>query len=116
MLRFNTLGLTGGTASPKDALARAYQLRGFEIEHYWKRSTYFWAFQVAIFAAFALLWKQADAADWGIVSVALASLGVLTALANSLSALDRNSGSRIGNIISTCSKMSLRGAFTKRCG
>lgn len=83
----NTLGLTGGTASPKDALARAYQLRGFEIEHYWKRSTYFWAFQVAIFAAFGLLWKQADAADWGIVSVALASLEVLTALANSLSAL-----------------------------
>lgn len=81
-----TLGINGGSASAKDALERAYKLRTFEIEHYWKRATYFWAFQVAIFAAFGLLWK-ADTGDWGIVTLALASLGILTGLANSLSAL-----------------------------
>jgi hypothetical protein len=40
------------------ALTRAYLLRDFEIEHYWKPATYFWAFQVAIFAAFGLLWRE----------------------------------------------------------
>jgi hypothetical protein len=71
----------------KAALTRAYQLRTFEIEHYWKRATYFWGFQVAIFAAFGLLWKATPPSnDWGPVTVALVGLGVLTACANSLSA------------------------------
>ena len=35
----------------ESALARANKNRDFEIEHYWKRAAYFWAFQVAIFAA-----------------------------------------------------------------
>lgn len=70
----------------KAALARAHQLRSFEIEHYWKRATYFWAFQVAIFAAFGLLWRQPSANDWSPVTVALAGLGILTAVANTLSA------------------------------
>jgi len=66
------------------ALKRAYGLRNFEIEHYWKRATYFWAFQVAIFAAFGLLWKETIA--WSLITVALAGLGILTAVANALSA------------------------------
>jgi hypothetical protein len=75
----------------KAALKRAYQLRNFEIEHYWKRATYFWGFQIAIFAAFGLLWKEIignkDATDeWRPVAVALAGLGILTAVANYLSA------------------------------
>jgi len=70
----------------KAALARAHLLRSFEIEHYWKRATYFWAFQVAIFAAFGLLWRQPAANDWSPITVALAGLGVLTAVANTLSA------------------------------
>ncbi len=44
------------------ALARAHELRKFEIENYWKRATYFWAFQLAAFTLFGLLW-QAVAAD-----------------------------------------------------
>jgi hypothetical protein len=82
------------------ALDRAYQLRTFEIEHYWKRATYFWGFQIAIFAAFGLLWKDASVAPanlwvwscpattnpWSPVTVALSGLGVLTAVANYLSA------------------------------
>jgi|GEM_PF-3123084 len=71
----------------KRALNRAYQLRTFEIEHYWKRATYFWGFQIAIFAAFGLLWKtDYDPKPWGLITVALSGLGILTAVANSLSA------------------------------
>jgi hypothetical protein len=96
---FGTLGFTESeTTKLKAALKRAYELRNFEIEHYWKRATYFWAFQVAIFAAFGLLWKDLAtgpvtvagsvpvANPWGPVTVALAGLGILTAVANALSA------------------------------
>jgi hypothetical protein len=108
---FRTLGVdrSDGAARPKleAALKRAYQLRNFEIEHYWKRATYFWGFQIAIFAAFGLLWKEITASDagtnaiinggtstvtnaaineWGPVALALAGLGILTAVANALSA------------------------------
>jgi len=39
----------------KQALAwdKAWEIRNFEIEMYWKRATYFWAFQVAVFAGYA---------------------------------------------------------------
>lgn len=33
----------------KAALERAHELRKFEIENYWKRATYFWAFQFTAF-------------------------------------------------------------------
>lgn len=42
----------------KAALARAHELRKFEIENYWKRATYFWAFQLAAFTLLGLLWKE----------------------------------------------------------
>jgi len=68
------------------ALNRAYELRTFEIEHYWKRATYFWGFQVAIFAAFGLLWRElvgsGSGSDWTPVAVLLCGLGILTAFAN----------------------------------
>jgi hypothetical protein len=84
---FATLGLSPPQEQQmKAALARAHLLRSFEIEHYWKRATYFWAFQVAIFAAFGLLWRQPAANDWSPITVALAGLGILTAVANILSA------------------------------
>jgi hypothetical protein len=44
------------------ALARAHELRKFEIENYWKRATYFWAFQVAAFGLFGLIWKEIGSA------------------------------------------------------
>jgi hypothetical protein len=40
------------------ALDRAHELRKFEIENYWKRATYFWAFQLAAFTLFGLLWQM----------------------------------------------------------
>jgi hypothetical protein len=84
---FGTLGFSENeTTKLKAALKRAYELRNFEIEHYWKRATYFWAFQVAIFAALGFLWGKADTNDWSPVTAALAGLGILTAVANALSA------------------------------
>ena len=71
-------------------MARAYELRTFEIEHYWKRATYFWGFQIAIFAAFGFLLREistkGSSTGWHPVALALAGLGVLTAWASYLSA------------------------------
>lgn len=90
---FKTLGIDKSDRTMTErALKRAYELRNFEIEHYWKRATYFWAFQVAIFAAFGLLLThpvtgcEPAASDWSPITVALAGLGILTAVANVLSA------------------------------
>jgi hypothetical protein len=87
---FNSLGLRSDSATnfnQRKALDRAYQLRTFEIEHYWKRATYFWGFQIAIFAAFGLIWKDTTTNPWTPIAVALSGLGVLTAVANYLTAL-----------------------------
>jgi hypothetical protein len=87
---FRTLGFDPIQASAKHqlvaALTRAYQQRSFEIEHYWKRATYFWGFQIAIFAAFGLLWRASSIVEWGALTVALPGLGLLTAVANSITA------------------------------
>jgi hypothetical protein len=86
---FGLLGLDPAIPDDQDrrkaALLRAHGLRTFEIEHYWKRATYFWAFQVAIFAAFGLLNKPGSD-GWGPIPLLIAALGVLTAVANWLSA------------------------------
>lgn len=90
---FKTLEISRDDLAPESkcgrALNRAYALRTFEIEHYWKRATYFWGFQIAIFAAFGLLLRDSNPATttpWAPVIVALSGLGVLTAVANYLSA------------------------------
>lgn len=85
---FNTLKIRENESEKekrKAALERAYNLRNFEIEHYWKRATYFWGFQIAIFAAFGFLWKGDTTNGWPLIGGALSSLGILTAIANSLS-------------------------------
>lgn len=68
------------------ALARAHELRKFEIENYWKRATYFWAFQLAAFSTLGLLWKiGGDPLDEGVLMVP-AALGAVTALVGWLTA------------------------------
>ncbi len=47
----------------RESLDRAHELRKFEIENYWKRATYFWAFQVTAFALFGLIWKDVAKLD-----------------------------------------------------
>lgn len=77
----------------KYALDRAYQIRNFEIDNYWKRAAYFWGFQVAIFAAFALLFRSmfenSDKIKSGVdflFPISFTVLGGVTALAAYLSA------------------------------
>ena len=61
----------------KEALKQALDIRKFEIELYWKRATYFWAFIAASFAGYFALQSKADAASIYIV----ACLGFLFSLA-----------------------------------
>lgn len=65
----------------KDALTRAHDLRKFEIENYWKRATYFWAFQLVAFTLLGLIWKEVGKQD-GLDRLALlvpAGLGAVSA-------------------------------------
>lgn len=65
----------------KDALTRAHDLRRFEIENYWKRATYFWAFQLVAFTLLGLIWKEVGKQD-GLDRLALlvpAGLGAVSA-------------------------------------
>lgn len=74
-------------AAKRAALDRAHSLRQFEIENYWKRGTYFWAFQLAAFALLGLIWR-AYAQDQLTQNVLLlpAGLGAITALVGLLTA------------------------------
>ena len=68
------------------ALNRSHEIRQFEIELYWKRATYFWLLQAAVFTALGLIWKDGGTGIPHIIPVALASLGLLTSGAGWLSA------------------------------
>lgn len=62
------------------ALAYATDIRKFEIELYWKRATYFWAFIGAAFAAYALTYKTSTEHEpW--LSLLFSSLGLVFAFA-----------------------------------
>lgn len=67
---------------PNDKLCEiALATRNFEIELYWKRTTYYWAFCAAIIAAFALVYTKSDAslATFTILAV-LATCGTIFSL------------------------------------
>lgn len=57
------------------ALAYALDIRKFEIELYWKRGTYFWAFIAAAFAGYALTHKSTDPDPW--LSIIFSALGLV---------------------------------------
>lgn len=82
---FAQLGLDAISAADaqrrRAALERAYVLRSFEIDLFWKRATYFWGFQAGIFAAFGLI-LSGDGALFRPMGVLLAVAGVFTSLAN----------------------------------
>lgn len=83
---FSLLALPKGEApeSHKAALDRAHELRKFEIENYWKRSSYFWGFQLVAFGALALVAKDGKFHPPFVLIVAV--LGALTALTGLLTA------------------------------
>jgi hypothetical protein len=62
------------------ALDRAHEIRKFEIDLYWKRAAYFWAFSAAAFAGYFALQKEHDAyATDGLFLVSI--LGLIFSLA-----------------------------------
>lgn len=63
----------------------AHDIRQFEIELYWKRATYFWAFQLVAFAALGLLFKDGEVKNPQLLTIP-ASIGVITAFAGILTA------------------------------
>lgn len=87
---FKTLSLpingSDSNVAHKDALNRAYSLRNIEIELYWKRAGYFWGYQIAIFAALGFVLKDFSENKSNMICLMISGLGVLTALANVLSA------------------------------
>jgi hypothetical protein len=73
----------------KNALDKAWEIRNFEIELYWKRATYFWAFIATIFIGFfAVLGSQHLSSKLNIISLnintillLISSFGVIFSLA-----------------------------------
>src|SRR4029077_3033597 len=86
---FRALGLNPGKKRDESkiakALERAHELRKFEIENYWKRATYVWAYQAVAFAALGFLFKDGKIPVLEFVAVP-AGLGAVTALAGWLTA------------------------------
>lgn len=80
-LYFDAIG-TRAKVQLKPALAAAHDIRKFEIELYWKRATYFWLLQAAIFTALGFMWHGQDSQAAGLVPLGLTSLGFLTAIAS----------------------------------
>ncbi|MFM2394507.1 MAG: hypothetical protein RLZZ546_2489, partial [Bacteroidota bacterium] len=44
----------------EESLTRAYSIRQFELDLYWKRATYFWAFIAVTFTAYFIVAFKAD--------------------------------------------------------
>ena len=70
---------TGEFNNPNDIRYQAFQValatRSFEIELYWKRATYFWAFIAASFAAYFVIFASKDLRDKNWLALIVASLG-----------------------------------------
>ena len=67
-----------------NALVKAWQIRDFEIEMYWKRATYFWAFIASAFAAYiGLITSDGydNNSDIKYLSIIIIYLGFLLSLA-----------------------------------
>jgi hypothetical protein len=68
----------------------AHDIRQFEIEMYWKRATYFWAFQLIAFTTLGLLFKDGNIGSLGQLSLGRllipAPIGVIAGLAGYLTA------------------------------
>jgi len=63
----------------KEAYHKSHDIRKFEIELYWKRAGYFWAFITTIIAIFGLCIKD-KCEDYFILSPIVATVGYITAL------------------------------------
>ena len=59
------------------ALERAFDIRKFEIDLYWKRATYFWTFIAATLAGFVAVQTSSDALIRTDMSILLAGFGIV---------------------------------------
>ncbi|MBI0400395.1 RipA family octameric membrane protein [Cyclobacterium marinum] len=65
----------------KKAYEMAWEAKNFEIENYWKRANYFWAFQVASFAGYFSFLGSISYSNHPQALFAIISIGILTAFA-----------------------------------
>ncbi len=83
---FKALGIgTEEECKLKAVRKLAHDIRQFEIELYWKRATYFWAFQLIAFTMLGLLFRDGKVEHLGLLLIP-APIGVITALAGYLTA------------------------------
>jgi len=66
-----------GEEKKKNALQHALDIRKFEIELYWKRATYFWAFIGATFAGYSAVQVSSSIESKDDLSVVLSCLGIV---------------------------------------
>jgi hypothetical protein len=64
----------------REALTQALDIRKFEIDLYWKRATYFWAFIAATFAGFIAI-QSSSSVNKADMSVILSCLGIVFSFA-----------------------------------
>ncbi len=74
--------------SSKEKIEKAYEAawsaKNFEIENYWRRATYFWAFQVAAYAAYFGVFNSSFYSDNTEILYCVICIGFVTAFAWSL--------------------------------
>ncbi len=69
------------TEKVKASYEKAWQAKNFEIDNYWKRANYFWAFQVASFAGyFSVLGSKASIENPEVIFF-IVCIGIITSLA-----------------------------------
>lgn len=75
--KFSSTIVDSGQSSAEKALYLALDIRKFEIELYWKRATYFWAFIAAALGGYALVYKGGEANLNSWLSLLFSSLGLI---------------------------------------
>ena len=74
----NPSNLTTDASRAKAALEQALDTRKFEIELYWKRSTYFWIFIAAAFGGFGAIYERAkEGSDHGPMLLLISGIGLI---------------------------------------
>lgn len=73
----NITGYNNKIKNTTFTLKEALDIRKFEIELYWKRTTYYWAFVAVIFAGYFLLNTKGEGNNLGEIKIIVAILGLL---------------------------------------
>ncbi|NDV42064.1 hypothetical protein [Flagellimonas sediminis] len=63
------------------AFEKAWETRNFEIDLYWRRTNYFWALQIPIFAAYFALLSSDKLDDYKVILFLISCIGIIVSLA-----------------------------------